>query len=118
MTKGVEVLNITETRDGAVFLLDDLGLIPEQAGELLTALFVLAFEQLTEDLQTAEGLIKISLDPEHENAICVVRGILVEGRFQLLTYFGGLANPQTTLRDGLLHIAELIATVREEILED
>lgn len=117
MRTAVELVNITETRDGAVFLIDDMGLGEDQAADLLLAFFTLAFDTLQKDFKSAKGKIEISPDPEHRRVISVVRGALLNGELQLLVYFGGEADPNTSLKAGLLHVVEVLATVRDEILE-
>lgn len=114
-----EFLSITEVPgENAVILLDSLGLPDDVFSGVVGASFVLAFQQLTEELQDVSGVIEISPDPSLKEAITSIKFLLVDDEFQLLTYFGGLADPTTSLHDGLLHIAEILETTRTAIFEE
>lgn len=119
MDVGYEVVSISATPDGAVVLTDDLGLSEEDFHKMLKSLFILSFSQLTKDLVSASGGIEISPDPMLKDLITMTRMIVSDsGEFQLLVYFGGLVDPSISLEEGLKHIVEVLATVREDLLEE
>lgn len=125
MNIGTEVINISETvNDGAVVLLNDElfeenELDADEQLNIVNSLFILAYDQLNADLLdvTDRELIEISPDPVLYDLISMVRMILLNDNndFQLLVYFGKKAKKNTTLKQGLLHILEMLAVVEMEI---
>lgn len=123
---GTEVINISETvEDGAVVLLNDElfeenDLDADEQFNVVKSLFILAYDHLNIDLRqtTPTELIEISPDPIMFDLVSMVRMILMDDTdFQLLVYFGGRADPSTTLRKGLIHILEVLAAVEMGIEE-
>lgn len=122
---GKEVINISETlSDGAVVLLnedvfEENNLDTEEIQQVINSFFVLAYNSINHDLSLAgkHELIEISEEPVLEELVSMVRMLLFDnGEFQLLVYFGKLANPKTTVRQGLLHVLELLALVEPQIV--
>lgn len=90
------------------------GLEKSEQETLVKSLLVLARQKLTQDISTCSGDKRItpSVDQAHDDFVLQLK-LLVSpsGKFTLLTYFGGEAEPSTFLRRGLYHAVEVIATV-------
>lgn len=120
-----EIINISETlSDGAVVLLnedffEENNLDIDGVKKVIDGLFVLSYDSLNNDLELVDKKEKIEISKNviMSNLVSMVRMILLDdGDFQLLVYFGALADPNTTVRQGLLHILELLAVVETQIM--
>lgn len=134
LRRAKELMNITETPDGNAVLLvaDDVveGHTDEDAdhpaGELVALIdscLVLSRSQIMTDAESIplgdSRRVSISIDPEHEDAVTVIRILLTEdSTVQALVYFGGRASAAVSLRTGLIHAAEILAVVDRNLFED
>ena len=113
----IEALLITEHGNGLASIAVNEGLLgplsPEEQDQFMRSIFKLSRSWLLKDLEQVGGHEKISpsIDPVHKDFVMQIRGLVTPvGDFSLLTYFGGLANPETRLHDGILHALQVVAT--------
>lgn len=85
----------------------------QEREQLIKSVLTLSRTKLLNDLDLVAGHERISISPDrsHKNFVMQLRILVTEeGKFTLLTYFGGHAHPDTRLHDGLLHALEVVAT--------
>jgi len=117
-TVALEAAIVTEHANGYATLalnndiLEDLE--QPDRDKLVKSLLVLARQKLARDIVSCskERLIARSVDRSHDDFVLQLK-LLVDagGKFTLLTYFGGAAEPTTPLRRGLHHAVEVIGAV-------
>lgn len=81
--------------------------------QLIKSVLTLSRSKLLKDLEVVAGHERITISPDksHREFVMQLRILVTpEGKFTLLTYFGGKAHPDTRLHDGLLHAIEVVAT--------
>jgi len=116
----LEAAIVTEHENGyaTLALNNDLldGLEKEEQERVVKSLLVLARQKLALDIVQCpkDKCITPSVDENHEDFVMQLK-LLVSpsGKFSLLTYFGGAAEPTTLLRRGLHHAVEVIGAVEE-----
>lgn len=80
--------------------------------QLIKSALILSRSKLLKDLELVAGHEPIAISPDkgHRKFVMQLRILVTpEGKFTLLTYFGGKAHPDTRLHDGLLHAIEVVA---------
>lgn len=119
-----EIVNVSETvDDGAVVLLneeffEENRLDADEQLSVVNSLFILAYDSLNEDLRSVDDieLVEVSPDPIMYDLVSMVRMLLSDtSDFQLLVYFGGRVDRSTKLKQGLLHVLELLAVVEARV---
>ena len=96
--------------DGAVF---DNFTKKEQTA-LIKSLIVIGLEKLSKDYENAPDVltINISPNPDHDNIVSGVSLLMnSEKDVEILVYFGKKANPETTVKESLLHVMKVLRTV-------
>lgn len=96
-------------------LLDELE--KEEQERVVKSLLVLARQKLAQDISTCpkSKTITPSIDEGHKDFVLQLRLLVAPtGKFTLLTYFGGAADPSTLLRRGLHHAVEVVGAVEEQ----
>jgi hypothetical protein len=114
----LEAAIVTEHENGyaTLALNNDLldGLEKEEQERVIKSLLLLARQKLASEIvQCPKGKqITQSVDTSHKDFVMQLK-LLVSpsGKFSLLTYFGGAAEPSTPLRRGLHHAVEVIGAV-------
>lgn len=98
----------------------------QERDEIVKSLFVLARAQLTDEINDIRDLyvprnngedwsIDKSDDPAHNDITMSLSFAMNDnGDFELFVYFGGKANPQTSIIDGLLHAIEVVLSVESD----
>lgn len=124
MEKFKEIINITEHPNGeAVVILDDYffkRMNRSMKRKAITDMCILAREKIMEDLSnTPESELnnrpKASPDTAHEKVVVVLRLLLNEqGDFELLTYFGKSFAEKVSLKDSLIHSAEVLSLIEKQ----
>lgn len=123
MSTATEFVNITETRDHQLVVVlneERLGMYMEDENEfkgILDSFFTLAGDYLQKDLKKSnkKETIKVSLDPAHTDTVMVLRFLLNDdGKFYLITHFGGAAIPYTPIREALKHAIEVVEILKRE----
>jgi len=112
----IEAALITEHAGGLATLAVNNELMeplsPAERDQLIRSMLVLSRNKLLKDLDQVTGheRIRISPDKSHKSFVMQLRVLVTpEGRFSLLTYFGGQADPKTRLHDGLQHALQVVA---------
>lgn len=116
----LEAAIVTEHENGfaTLALNNDLldGLAKEEQEKVVKSLLVLARQKLAQDIVQCpkDKRITPSVDSNHKEFVMQLK-LLVSptGKFSLLTYFGGGAEPSTLLRRGLHHAVEILGAVEE-----
>jgi len=96
-------------------LLDPL--TTSEKDQLIRTVLVLSRNRLLNELEQVSGheSIPISADVTHSEFIMQIRILVTpEGKFSLLTYFGGQADPATKLHDGLLHALQVVTVCEKQ----
>lgn len=114
-----EVLTITEHDNDTLSLLfnnDFLSQYDEKNQvRVIELLYDLAQHDLMEDFYhvDVDKVITVSPVDAHKNVRLVLTLLVnTEGEFRLLTYFGGKVNHNLTVRDGLLHAAQIVKLLK------
>jgi len=117
-----ELALLTEHANGkATFALNDSlleGLNHKERDKVISSTLKMTRKSLLNDLELPLGQrrIEISADPSHEKFVMQLRMLLNErGEFSLLTYFGGEADPRTTLQLGLAHALQVVLMCAKQI---
>lgn len=96
--------------DGAVFN----NFTKKEQTALIKSLIVIGLEKLSKDYENAPDdlTINISPNPDHDNIVSGVSLLMnSEKDVEILVYFGKKANPETTVKESLLHVMKVLRTV-------
>lgn len=114
----LEAAIVTEHASGfaTLALNNDLldGLEKDEQEQMVKSLLILARKKLAQDISTSprDRKITLSIDQAHKECVLQLKLLVApSGKFTLLTYFGGAAEPTTSLRLGLHHAVEVLAAV-------
>lgn len=117
-----EVASVTEIiGEQAVLLLDENifeNIEESKRKTVVEGLLTLTKDRLMKEYSAVDDVSKVSLsvDPSHQNTVIVLRMLMNEDNiFELLTYFGGKVNPETTVKNGLLHAAQIVSKIEENL---
>lgn len=91
-----------------------------QQQRIIHALYVLAKNKLSHDMTLApiEETIPISGDDNHNDFVAVIKLLVNDNAdFEMLSYFGGQANPETSLQEGIQHLGEIIETLQLQMAD-
>lgn len=98
----------------------------EERDEIVKSLFTLSRAQLSDEINEIRDYylkrengnswnIEKSEKTEHDNIIINLSFLMNnEGEFGLLVYFGGKADSNTSIIDGLLHAIEIVSAIEAE----
>ena len=99
----------------------------EDRDKIVRSLFTLARADLIDEVDEIRdifrsqknpsgGLIEISSEREHKEVIMTFSFLMNEANqdFALFIFFGGKANPQTSVLDGTLHAIEVLSKIQSE----
>lgn len=92
------------------------GLSKSEQEDLVRSLLLLARRKLATEIVTSppDRSITRSVDSAHDDLVLQLKLLVTEsGKFTLLTYFGGEAEPSTPLRSGLHHAVEVLGAVEQ-----
>lgn len=119
----VECISVTEIpgRDAVVVLNEDLFRPlredPDEFTNLIRSFCVMARAQLSQDLAGTDSnkLVPVS-DEERLSGVVmeIVMALGDDGRFVLLTRYGGRVDPRKSLREALVHAMEVISVVESQ----
>ena len=119
----VECISVTEIpgKDAVVVLNEDLFSPlredPDEFTNLIKSFCVMAREQLSQDLAStdSDSLVPVS-DEERLSGVVmeIVMALGDDGRFVLLTRYGGRVDPRKSLREALVHAMEVISVVESQ----
>lgn len=115
-----EIVNITEHPNGeAVIVLDEEFFNKKSRKDrqkIVDSLCVLGRDKLMSDVFEVDSIsqVKISKDPVHKNSVIVLRFLINnDGDFRMLTYFGEKIPQGTSIRNGLIHAAEVVSIIQK-----
>lgn len=119
----VECISVTEIpgKDAVVVLNEDLFSPlredPDEFTGLIRSFCVMARAQLSQDLANtnSDSLVPVS-DEERLSGVVMEIAMALgdDGRFVLLTRYGGRVDPRKSLRDALVHAMEVISVVESQ----
>lgn len=119
----IECISVTDIpgRDAVVVLNEDLfsPLIedPDKFTSLIKSFCVMARAQLSQDLAStdSDSLVPVS-DEERLSGVVmeIVMALGDDGRFVLLTRYGGRVDPRKSLREALIHAMEVVSVVESQ----
>ena len=119
----VECISVTEIpgRDAVVVLNKDLFSPlredPDEFTKLIRSFCVMARAQLSQDLAGTDSnkLVPVS-DEERLSGVVmeIVMALGDDGRFVMLTRYGGKVDPRKSLREALVHAMEVISVVESQ----
>lgn len=119
----VECISVTEIpgRDAAVVLNEDLFSplreSPDEFTSLIKSFCVMARAQLSQDLASTSPnrLVPVSDEQRLSGVVMeIVMALGDDGRFVLLTRYGGRVNPRKSIREALVHAMEVVSVVESQ----
>lgn len=119
----IECISVTEIpgRDAVVVLNEDLFSPlredPDEFTSLIKSFCVMARAQLSQDLAStdSDSLVPVSDEERLSRVVMeIVMALGDDGRFVLLTRYGGRVDPRKPLKEALVHAMEVISVVESQ----
>lgn len=119
----VECISVTEIpgKDAVVVLNEDLFSPlredPDEFTGLIRSFCVMARAQLSQDLANTDSGSLVPVSDEERLSVVVMEIVMAlgdDGRFVLLTRYGGRVDPRKSLREALVHAMEVISVVESQ----
>ncbi len=119
----IECISVTEIpgRDAVVVLNEDLFSPlredPDEFTSLIKSFCVMARAQLSQDLASTDSDSLVPMSDEERLSGVVMEIVMAlgdDGRFVLLTRYGGRVDPRKSLKEALIHSMEVVSVVEAQ----
>lgn len=116
-----ELMFIMENPDGSVAVMLDEehmhSLSSQEQKVLLRSVFLLAIDRLVMEIDDApDEPLTISPNPLHANCVAAVSMLTDSlGLFDMIVYFGGAARRDISVKEGLIHVLQVVEALREQM---